>query len=100
MTMMMVIKDSDWTLAGLAKSFEDEETPAVAIDAANTVHAWVIVNMSKHLGFGWTFTDGAFETPYTPNVSAPAVLALMTEAIDFAVEHLDEIRAEAEAEAV
>jgi hypothetical protein len=88
----MTITDRDWTIAETARGFEDSETPKVAREAADTVHAWLINNTPNRLP-GWTYTDGTFTGPAREDAYSKT-LALIVEANDYAIQHLDEIRAD------
>jgi hypothetical protein len=76
----MTVTDPDWTITQTAEAFQEDETPEVARDAADTVHAWLITD--------GTFTGPAREDAYSKT------LALVVEANDYAIQHLDEIRAD------
>jgi hypothetical protein len=88
----MTVTDPDWTITQTAEAFQEDETPEVARDAADTVHAWLINNTPNRLP-GWTYTDGTFTGPAREDAYSKT-LALVVEANDYAIQHLDEIRAD------
>lgn len=98
----MTITDKDWTIEEMAEAWADDNTltPEQCRTAADTEAAWIINNISKEMP-GWSYdaTTGTFSGPAAVGgqIANPVgtILGLICEAVDFTIEHLDEIRAEA-----
>jgi hypothetical protein len=95
MNATMTITDTDWSTEGITECWMDDEPREVAEDAAQTEIAWLINNLHTKLP-GWTYDPrtGTFAGPVRTD-AVSVVMGLVVEAGDFAVEHLDEIRADA-----
>jgi hypothetical protein len=94
----MTISDHDWTRDQIVRGWLDEETPEVAQDAADSEIAYIILNIHRVVGVGWTYSgDGQFGGPYLGAGfdAVDRILTLICAAVDYTIEHLDEIRAEA-----
>lgn len=98
--MQMTITDPEWTIKAMQETWAEDETPEVAIDAANSQYAWLILNTRARLAErdlrGWSFTDGGFTGPASSWSNIPEMLtALISDSVDYVIEHLDEIRKDA-----
>lgn len=94
----MTINSLDWTRDEMVKGWLDEETQAVADEAADSEIAFIILNINTIVGPGWTYSgDGQFSGPYLGGGfdAVDKIGTLMIAAADYAAEHIDEIRAEA-----
>jgi len=93
MAITMTLTDTDWTEAEMAAGWADDGTAAeVAALCAESEIAYLVNNTHKTMP-GWTFSKGTFSGPSRKNAADDA-LGMIVEAVDYVVEHLDEIAAE------
>lgn len=95
MTAKMTIADTDWTTEEQAKCWADDDTltPEQCQRAADTAEAWLILHLHEQMR-GWNYDgNGVFTGPADTEKAYGGLLAAWTDAIDYTIEHLDEIRA-------
>ena len=98
MNTTMTITDTDWSTEGITEGWMDDEPREVAEVAADTEVAWLINNLHTHLrGWNYDAKTGTFSGPANKD-AVSVVMDLMVQAADFAIENLDEIRADAAAD--
>lgn len=88
----ITINSPEWTTAELTAGFAEGETPEIGAEAADAMVAWLVLHTHETLP-GWAFTAAGF----TGTARADAVekiLSLISDATDYVIEHMDEIRAD------
>jgi len=94
---VITITSPDWNIQAMADGWADDDTltAAQARDCADAEYAWLINNTSARLR-GWAFTGTGFSGPINKD-AVTEILNLISDAVDYVLTMLDEIKAETSA---
>lgn len=95
----MILRNADWTRADMALAWADDEslTAEQISDCTDSEIAFIINNLPEYLP-GWSYDakSGTYSGKYRPEVDfVGQVLSIICDAVDYVVDHLDEIKTEA-----
>jgi len=95
MTIKMTIEDEDWTVLGFIGGWADDPT-TTAQEAQLSADSQIayLLNHTREIMPGWSFARGAFSGPNRKN-AVDEIHSLLIASVDYVIERLDEIKAEA-----
>lgn len=97
--MMITISSPEFTIEGMRANWADDPSLSAAEIAAcaNAEYAWYVINVGERMR-GWSFGVGGTFTGPARNDAVMEILDLRSDAADYVVERLYEIKADVAAD--